>query len=66
MTRPLNLFNSHRTLDPNGGYPRNVSFPFNYSVHYLGQCKSGETFRRVVCAPANEKRLRRLQTRWLL
>lgn len=37
MVRPLNLFNDHQTFDPDAGYPRNVSFPYNYSVHYLGQ-----------------------------
>lgn len=37
MVRPLNLFNDHQTFDPMAGYHRNVSFPYNYSAHYLGQ-----------------------------
>ena len=37
MQRPLNLFNDHQTFDASLPYPRNVSFPFNYSAHYLGQ-----------------------------
>jgi hypothetical protein len=36
MVRPLNLFNDRQTFDPRAGYPKNVSFPFNYSAHYLG------------------------------
>ena len=31
------MFNSKETFDPKLPYPRNVSFPYNYSAHYIGQ-----------------------------
>ncbi len=37
MLRPINIFMANATLDPAAAWPLNVSWPYPYSVHYLGQ-----------------------------
>merc|ERR1712039_172153 len=38
LLRPINMFMGKETYaGPDAGWPRNLTSPYNYSIHYLGQ-----------------------------